>query len=246
MKRKAIQVLFINTVQRVLIDIESKKELQHFNRRDLINFLKFGISNNIPDFARTYSSYLSKGNVRSPFTAYYFLMDFTITISHYLKEIEMDHLEVMQKINQLEIKASWIRNYNEILSYIEEMLDLVISTRDCLTSQYSSSVQMAIDYINENFSDSQLSLQTVADAVNVSASYLSHLFSQETGRTLIEYLTNTRIDMAKDLLKRTNNKTYEIAHQVGYSDSHYFCRTFKKVTGLTTKQFKHQKQAFSV
>ncbi|WP_394185953.1 response regulator transcription factor [Metabacillus halosaccharovorans] len=228
------------------IDIESKKELQHFNRRDLIDFLKFGLPNDISSFARTYSSYLSKGNIRSPFTTYYFLMDFTITISHYLKEGEMDRLEVMQEINQLEMKASWIRNYNEVLAFIEEMLHLVLSTRDCLTSKYSSSVQMAIDYINKNFPDSQLSLQTVADAVNVSASYLSHLFSQETGKTLIEYLTNTRIDMAKNLLKSTNNKTYEIADQVGYSDSHYFCKTFKKITGLTTKQFKHQKQDFLV
>ncbi|WP_338787159.1 response regulator [Metabacillus sp. FJAT-53654] len=228
------------------IDIESKKELQHFNRRDLIDFLKFGLSSDISCFSRSYSSYLEKGNVRSPFTTYYFLMDFTITISHFLKEIEMDNLEVMQEINQLEMKASWIRNYNEVLTYIEEMLHIVTSTRDRLTTKYSSAVQMALSYINENFTDSQLSLQTVADSVNVSASYLSHMFSQETGKTLIEYLTNTRIDMAKDLLKTTNNKTYEIAHQVGYIDSHYFCRTFKKVTGLTTKQYKNQKQVFSV
>ncbi|KKI92023.1 hypothetical protein WQ54_11290 [Bacillus sp. SA1-12] len=228
------------------IDIESKKELQHFNRRDLIDFLKFGRSCDIPSFARSYSSYLEKGEIRSPFTMYFFLMDFTITISHYLKEIEMDNLDIMQKINQLEMKASWIRYYHEALSYIEEMLHLVTLTRDNLASKFSASVQMAVDYINEHFADSQLSLQAVADAVNVSASYLSHMFSQETGKTLIEYLTNTRIERAKDLLKTTNNKTYEIAHQVGYSDSHYFCRTFKKVTGLTTKQYKNQTHVYTI
>ncbi|MGI8384347.1 response regulator transcription factor [Robertmurraya sp. P23] len=227
------------------MDIESKKELQHFNRRDLIDFLKSGISGDISGFARSYSSYLNIGNVRSPFTTYYFLMDFTITISHYLKEIEMDNLDVMQKINQLSMKSSWIRKYDEVLTYIEEILNLVISTRD-ITKKYSSPVQLAVDYINEYFSDSQLSLQTVADAVNISASYLSHMFSQETGKTLIEYLTYTRIDYAKNLLNTTNNKTYEIAQQVGYSDSHYFCKTFKKVTGLTTKQFKSQRQVYSV
>lgn len=227
------------------IDMESKKELLHFNRRELIEFLKFGTTSEIARFARSYSSYLEKGNIHSPFTTYYFLMDFTITISHYLKEIEMDNLEVMREMNEFEMKASWIRNYNEVLRYIEEILHFVASTRDRLTSKYSSSVQMAIDYINENFTDTQLSLQTVAEAVNMSASYLSHMFSQETGKTLIEYLTSTRIEKAKDLLRTTNDKTYEIAYQVGYSDSHYFCRTFKKVTGFTTRQFKNQKQAFN-
>jgi two-component system, response regulator YesN len=227
------------------IDIESKKELQYFNRRDLIDFLKFGISSDISSFARSYSSYLNIGSIRSPFTTYYFLMDFTITISHYLKEIEMDHLDVMQKINQLSMRSSWIRKYHEVLTYMEEMLHLVISTRNTV-KKYSSPVQMAVDYINQYFSDTQLSLQSVADVVNMSASYLSHMFSQETGKTLIEYLTITRIDQAKHLLTTTNNKTYEIAHQVGYSDSHYFCKTFKKVTGLTTKQFKNQRQVFSV
>lgn len=227
------------------LDIESKKVLQYFNRRDLIDFLKTGLLSDISSFARSYSSYLNKGSIGSPFTTYYFLMDFTITISHYLKEIEMDHLEVMQKINQLSMKTSWIRKYPEVLTYMEEMLHLVISTRNS-AKNYSSPVQMAVDYINHYFSDTQLSLQTVADVVNMSASYLSHMFSQETGKTLIEYLTITRIDQAKHLLTTTNNKTYEIAHQVGYSDSHYFCKTFKKVTGLTTKQFKSQKQVYSV
>lgn len=221
-------------------DSESKRELQHFRRRNLIDFLKFGLCKDITPFARSYSSYLEKGTMHSPFTTYYFLMDFTITISHYLKEIEMNNVDVMEKIGQLEVKTSWIRYYDEVLAYMENMLHLVLSTRDSLSSPFSSTVQIAAEYIEKNYHDSQFSLQNVADAVNVSASYLSHLFSQATGKTFIEYLTNTRINKAKELLKSTNNKTYEIAQQVGYNDSHYFCRTFKKVTGLTTKQFKNQ------
>lgn len=227
-------------------NIESKKELQNFKRRNLIDFLKFGLESDIPDFVRTYSSYLENSISHSPFTTYYFLIDFTLTISHYLKEIEMDEIEVMHQINQLEVKASWIRYYKDVLIYMEEMLSLVFSARNKLSSRYSSSVQLAVDYLNENYWDSQISLQTVGEAVNVSASYLSHMFSQETGKTLIEFLTLTRIEKAKELLKNTNNKTYEIAHEVGFSDSQYFCRTFKKITGLTTKQFKNSTQVYPV
>ncbi|OLS33530.1 response regulator [Bacillus sp. MRMR6] len=220
-------------------DIESKKELHHFNRRDLIDFLKFGSSKDIVSFSRSYSSYLQESKMHSPFTIYHFLMDFTITITHYLKETELNSLEMMQQISQIEVKASWIRHYNDTLSYMEEMLYLVTTTKESTNSKYSSFVQMAMEYIHDNYTDSQLSLQTISTAVNVSASYLSHIFSQETGITLIEYLTNIRIEKAKELLKTTKNKTYEIAEQVGYSDSQYFCKTFKKVSGMTTKQFKN-------
>ncbi|MFC4322393.1 response regulator [Litchfieldia salsa] len=224
-------------------DLESKIELHHFKRKDLIDFLKFGSSSNVSSFARTYSSYLENGNFRSPFTTYYFLMDFTITITHFLKEIEMDNIDVMQEINQLETTASWIRSYHDVLNYMEKMLDLVTTCRDSMYSKFSTPVEMAVEYIHQNYSNSVLSLQMMADTVNVSASYLSHLFSQETGQTFIEYLTNVRMERAKELLMTTRNKTYEIAYEVGYSDSHYFCRSFKKITGMTTKQFKNQMQS---
>ncbi|MDQ0231175.1 response regulator [Metabacillus malikii] len=222
-------------------DIESKIELQHFKRKDLIDFLKYGNRDDIKSFSLSYSSYLKSENVSSQFTIYYFLMDFTITISHFLKELEIDNIEILQEMSKLEKKASWIRYYPDVIIYMEKMLSLVLSSRNSLAPNYSHSVQLAIDYIHNHYSDSQLSLQAISEAVNVSASYLSHLFSQETGSTLIEYLTKTRIEQAKGLLEKTQYKTYEIANQVGYSDSHYFCRTFKKITGMTTKQYKNQK-----
>jgi two-component system response regulator YesN len=74
--------------------------------------------------------------------------------------------------------------------------------------------------------------------VNVSPSYFSRMFSKETGKTLVEYITSVRIEHAKKLLKSTNQRTYEIAQRVGYSDSHYFCNLFKKATGMTTRQYK--------
>ncbi|MBM7605533.1 two-component system response regulator YesN [Metabacillus crassostreae] len=221
-------------------DIESKKALYQFKRKDLIHFLKTGQLCDIHNFSRSYSSYLEKDNNRSPFITYYFLMDFTITITHYLKEYEIAKLEIMQEINTLEMKASWIRKYQDVLTYMADLLKITIISRDKLIGKNGSIIQKVKEYIHENYTNQQLSLQHAADEVNVNASYLSHLFSQETGHTFIEYLTTTRINWAKELLKTTNDKTYEIANKVGYTDSHYFCRTFKKVTGLTTRQYKNQ------
>lgn len=76
--------------------------------------------------------------------------------------------------------------------------------------------------------------------VRISPSHLSKIFSQETSQTITEYLTQVRIGRAKELLKTTNNKTFEIAYQVGYNDPHYFSNIFKKTTGFTPKEYRTQ------
>lgn len=224
--------------------LESHIDCKQMNRMQLLEFLKTGKVDDINHFSSNYSAFLNSDNIRSQLTIYYFIMDFTITVTHYLKDEESisDNPEIIQKVSHLEHKASWVRNYTDVLNYMENMLKLVLSIRKNKAISYTQTIQLTVNYIQSHYHNSQLSLQTVSDAVNISASYLSHLFSQETGTTLIEYLTNIRIEKAKELLLKTHNKTYEIATQVGYSDSHYFCRTFKKVTGLTTRQYKNQAQ----
>lgn len=83
-----------------------------------------------------------------------------------------------------------------------------------------------------------LSLNQAASAVAVSPGYLSVLFRKETGETFIEYLTKIRMEKAKELLKTSSLKAYEVAYKVGYSDPHYFSMCFKKYTGQTPSDYK--------
>lgn len=219
-------------------DVHSNKTIHQFNRNDLIHFLKYGDTSKRADFSQNYSSHLEEITIRTPFYIYYFLMDFTITVVHFIKEQNSESATILNELHQLEIQISWIREYEEILHYMHTVLQLVITYRERNNGKFGQVIQKTKDYIHESYNDPALSLQTIANKVNVSASYLSHMFSQETGQTLIEYLTFTRIERAKEFLKTTNDKTYEIAQKVGYSDSQYFCHTFKKITGMTTKAFK--------
>ena len=95
-------------------------------------------------------------------------------------------------------------------------------------------------YISEHYHDKQLSLQEVSRHVGVSPSHLSKVFSQEAKQTLTEFITQTRIHKAMELLKTTNSKTFEIAYEVGYQDQHYFSNIFKKATGMTPIEFRKQ------
>jgi len=88
--------------------------------------------------------------------------------------------------------------------------------------------------------DPDLSLNEVAAQVNLSPSHFSVVFSQETGQTFKEYLTEVRIKKAKELLRMTTLRSAEISYQVGYSDPHYFSYVFRKNTGATPSEFRLQ------
>jgi two-component system response regulator YesN len=80
----------------------------------------------------------------------------------------------------------------------------------------------------------------VASEVSLSASHFSVVFSQEAGQTFKEYLTEIRINKAKELLRMTSLRSADIAFQVGYNDPHYFSSVFKKNTGLSPIEFRSQ------
>ena len=101
-----------------------------------------------------------------------------------------------------------------------------------------SSVQA---YISAHYGE-QLSLDQLAQQFYLSSSYLSRLFKRETGTTLTTYLQNVRIEAAKNLLRTTALKSYEVAERVGINDPVYFSRIFKKITGLKPKDYRHSVQ----
>ena len=100
-----------------------------------------------------------------------------------------------------------------------------------------------MDYIEENYADEDLSLNVVASHVNFSPNHLSTIFSQQTNQTFIKYLTDFRMNKAKELLRCTGEKSSVISVQVGYKDAHYFSYLFKKTQGMTPTQYRNHKSA---
>lgn len=96
---------------------------------------------------------------------------------------------------------------------------------------------MAVDYLKENYSNPDLGLNSICEYLNISTSRFSSIFKEATGTTFTEALTNIRMERAKQLLKATSLKNYEIAEKVGFSDPHYFSIAFKKMTGKTPKEY---------
>ena len=105
------------------------------------------------------------------------------------------------------------------------------------TSSGEAQVKLALEYIEKNFNDIDLSLQSMCMKLNVSVSYFSANFKEYTGTTFIEKLKNKRIENAKKLLSTSKIKSYKIAEMCGYSDSSYFRYVFKKEVGITPKEY---------
>ena len=100
-------------------------------------------------------------------------------------------------------------------------------------------VSLAVQYIEEHF-QRDISLSQVAQALFVSPSYLSKLFSAEMQTTFSHFLQAHRIEVAKKLLHTTHLKIYEVANQSGYSDVAHFSKSFKQVTGVSPNQYRNR------
>ena len=93
-------------------------------------------------------------------------------------------------------------------------------------------IELAIEYISQHYAE-PISLETVAQVVGLNKSYLSRLFKIRTGDTLVNYINQCRIRKAAELLK-----SYEIAEMVGYNNVEYFNQVFKKVMGVSPREYR--------
>lgn len=84
----------------------------------------------------------------------------------------------------------------------------------------------------------QLSVTSLADGVYLTPTYLCVLFKQATGRTINEYITQVRLDKAKEYLTKTNIHLYDVCYKVGYLSPSYFSRLFKKYNGMTPGEYR--------
>ena len=161
-------------------------------------------------------------------------------------------------VERLSLLADCYEEVNKVFSYrflikdehiiTKEMVEKAINvpqknkTDDYEDIQAKNIIKIAVAYIDENFTNEELSLIEVSKICNVSPNYFSSLFSNEMKQTFVDYVTNKRIAKAKKLLKNTNMHAGEIAAVVGYKDQHYFSVVFRKVQGCSPRDYRNGKE----
>ena len=98
-------------------------------------------------------------------------------------------------------------------------------------------IKKVCDYVDKNISQ-DISLEQAADMAGVSSFYLSKLFKEEKGETFINFISDKRLEKARQLLAETELSIKEITAEVGYNDQNYFSRIFKTKYGLSPKEYR--------
>jgi two-component system response regulator YesN len=144
----------------------------------------------------------------------------------------------------------WVTNYTDYIrqcTTLEETIRtyknaiLEIAETSSKQSLMGDSILRATQYMQNNY-HKNLSLQMVADYLGISPVYLSNLFKRKLEINFVDYLNKLRVKQAKKLLQNTSLKTYEIAEKVGFSETTYFSKTFKKYTKLSPSSYRKQLQ----
>lgn len=133
-------------------------------------------------------------------------------------------------------------NQAESLDELEEYLVVFFDRiTGFIAKKRASRNQQLVDeirrHVEENFA-TDINLSDLAKQYKISPGYLSLLFSERTGKSFVEYLTERRIRKAKELLRNTDLRVYEVAHAVGYNDPFYFSNCFKRLVGVTPTEFR--------
>lgn len=99
-------------------------------------------------------------------------------------------------------------------------------------------IEKAKQYVEENYADADLSVESICENLHISAAYFSTIFKKETGVNFISYLTDIRMKHAMKLLDTTDDKTYLIAAKAGYTEPNYFSYAFKKHVGMSPSKYR--------
>ncbi|WP_240414618.1 helix-turn-helix transcriptional regulator [Paenibacillus periandrae] len=139
---------------------------------------------------------------------------------------QFDVISVVTKRNLEEVKAYVLECFMELRGIIMRKFNY----------NHTSIIMKTIQNMENEFQHA--TLDSLAQKVYMTPSYLSLLFKTNTGKTFIEQLTDIRIDKAKHLLKNTHLKNYEVAESIGYQDSRYFSQIFKKKVGCSPSDYR--------
>lgn len=169
-----------------------------------------------------------------------YIMEFVIAVMRNLFEDRFAEELKLPKTNEIYNKLSILDNKNDIKDLLVSYTKTVV---DYFSEKNKPGCRKVINdiksYVNINYFN-DISLRQISKEFYMNESYLSDLFKKETGSSFSSYLSNVRIDQSKELLRQRDLKTQDIAEMVGYNNSRYFIKVFKKNTGMTPSEYRER------
>ena len=209
---------------------------------DLSEAIKAGSQENAEKAMRDIEEAV-KGAMVEKSRACMYLQQVIRTIDRICEDVSADMEKILKGrdmlLQQVTEQKSFGRACDVVREYVMKMFKMLT---DMNSSSGQRQARMAVEYIQKNYMNPNLSLNDICSYLNISTSYFSTIFKEMTGETFTEVLIRTRMEKAKELLENTTMKNYEIAEKVGFSDPHYFGISFKKMTGITPTEYAREKR----
>lgn len=210
----------------------SGKELPMVDREGIRNFLNTASEEQVPSYVAG-TLYCDQENVHSNYFAY----DVIVTTAKVCREMGLESHLAKEYAASME-RHSMDQDYVELIS---DMFCHVIRMREGMADSKMRLIYSAKRFMEENLSRLDLSLSMVAAHIGITPNYLSTLFSREAGETFSEYLNRIRIRRATQLLRSSSGSINEIAEKTGYSDALYFSKVFRRLIGMSPREFRRMK-----
>lgn len=168
----------------------------------------------------------------APAVARKYAIDLIAYIHHSIQDVKhYNHTAAIEKL----VYATDLKQIKHILTdYCQELLSAIDQQQD----SRSPIVQNVLEYMHAHYNE-ELSLKTLSQRFHINPIYLGQLFQKEIGVVFSEYINHFRLEKAKELLKTTHLRAGEIGKKVGYSDTAYFYKQFKKHIGTTPTEWRN-------
>ena len=141
---------------------------------------------------------------------------------------------MVQKIQSLHTKDEFIH------AFCGSMMTFALIFQELRSSKSSNTIYAITDYIDRHYTDMVLNINRIAGEMYMSPGYIGAIFKKQTGKSISEYIMETRVNAAKILLEKSQWKVYEVSAKVGFESPFYFSTCFKKVTGYSPNDYKNQ------
>ena len=167
--------------------------------------------------------------------AVYFMVANTVILTFHRLRAEVENTFVEELLSEKAFER--IDRVEELAqSVYEATLEVVVKQKNAVVSS-ELTIKKIVHYVNTNF-DQDLSIKQLSAKFGLTPNYLSQIFKAETGENFVVYLNILRINKACELLRGSDIKIFEIGRLVGYKDSQYFHRVFKKYVNQTPIEYR--------
>lgn len=229
-------VFFINDIT----DNENSSILiEEYKKRELIEFVK---SNNITGINNFLDQvFKSNQDVKSIYSINIELLESILKIAIQFNLNIFDFKFLGEKQNTIFKEVSELKSSKgAFIFFSNAFISISNQIKDLTEKSNVKFIEEAKLLINKHYKNPLFSLEDLCDLVSVSSSYFSSTFKKEVGKSFVQYLTEKRLDEAKNLLSLSNLKNYEISKEVGFSEPNYFSYCFKKHVGVSPSVFRSQ------